>query len=94
MLRDRSGDIPLLAEYFVHKHADRLGKKVNAISAKMLRELMAYSWPGNIRELESTVERALISAGDDSVLELTHSLPWMTKSFEMTATSSDDQAGL
>ncbi len=69
-LRDRNGDIALLAEHFVHKHADRLGKKIDAISAKMVRELSTYSWPGNVRELESIIERSLISAEDNTVLEL------------------------
>jgi transcriptional regulator with GAF, ATPase, and Fis domain/ligand-binding sensor domain-containing protein len=69
-LKDRKGDIPLLAEHFVHKHADRLGKKIDAISAKMLTKLGAYSWPGNVRELESVIERAIISAEDKPVLEL------------------------
>ena len=54
-LRDRKGDIPMLAEHFVHKHAARLGKKVDAISAWMIRELLGYSWPGNIRELETSL---------------------------------------
>lgn len=69
-LRQREGDIPLLAEHFVHKHAKRLGKNIEAISAKMLRELVDYDWPGNVRELESIIERSLISAESGSVLEL------------------------
>jgi len=69
-LKDRTGDIPLLAEYFVHKHTDRLGKKVDTISTKMLTQLSSYEWPGNVRELESVIERAIISAEDRSVLEL------------------------
>ena len=69
-LRERKSDIPLLAEHFVRKHAERLGKKVNAISARMVNEIVSYQWPGNIRELESIVERALISVGDNAVLEL------------------------
>jgi transcriptional regulator with GAF, ATPase, and Fis domain/ligand-binding sensor domain-containing protein len=69
-LRDRKGDIPLLTEHFVHKHAERLGKKINTISARMIKELVEYAWPGNIRELESVVERALISAQSNSILEL------------------------
>ncbi|MGI9270714.1 MAG: sigma 54-interacting transcriptional regulator [Woeseiaceae bacterium] len=70
-LRDRADDIPLLSEHFVHKHAARLGKSIDAISARMLKELMSYAWPGNVRELESIIERALISAEDNAVLELT-----------------------
>ena len=73
-LKDRKGDIPLLAEHFVHKHAARLGKKIEAISAKMINELSTYDWQGNVRELESTIERAMISAEDNSILELPGSL--------------------
>ena len=69
-LRARSSDIPLLAEHFVRKHAGRLNKTVTAISASMISELNSYTWPGNIRELESVIVRALISAGDNSVLRL------------------------
>ena len=69
-LRQRDGDIPLLAEHFVHKHAGHLGKTVEAISANMIRELMDYEWPGNVRELESIIERSLISTASHAVLEL------------------------
>ncbi len=69
-LRDRREDIPLLAEHFVHKHAERLGKDITALSAPMLSEILAHHWPGNVRELESIIERSLISSGDDSVLKL------------------------
>ena len=69
-LRKREGDIALLAEHFVHKHAEHLGKNIEAISANMIKELMDYEWPGNIRELESIIERSLISTESNSVLEL------------------------
>ena len=78
-LRDRKGDIPLLAAHFVRKHAKILGKRVDAISAKSLRELSQYAWPGNILELESTIKRCLISLTDGSVLELPDDLPWAGK---------------
>ena len=54
----------------MRKHSGRLNKTVTAISAGMIGELVAYEWPGNIRELESVIVRALISAGDNSVLRL------------------------
>tara|TARA_R110002096_G_scaffold187768_1_gene367361 strand:+ start:44 stop:2110 length:2067 start_codon:yes stop_codon:yes gene_type:complete len=73
-LRERKNDIPLLAEHFVHKHAKRLGKNIDAISAKMIVEFMGYEWPGNVRELESIIERALISAEDNKVLKLSDPL--------------------
>ncbi len=69
-LRDRKGDVSLLAEHFVHKHAERLNRDVSAISARFLKQLEAYDWPGNIRELESAIERALISCADRDVLDL------------------------
>jgi len=69
-LRDRKEDISMLAEHFVHKHAKRLHKEVTAISAAMLGELEEYSWPGNIRELESIIERALISSTSPAILKL------------------------
>ena len=69
-LRERGSDVPLLAEYFVRVHAKRLGKNIEAISARMLKELAGYEWPGNVRELDSIIERAVISASNHSVLEL------------------------
>ncbi len=69
-LRERKSDIALLAEHFVRKHAKRLGRDVDAISARAMKELMSYDWPGNIRELESIIERALITANGGNVLEL------------------------
>jgi transcriptional regulator with GAF, ATPase, and Fis domain len=70
-LRNRRGDIPLLAEYFVRKHAARLNRKVDAISARAMKQLTSYRWPGNVRELESIIERALITTSNgDTVLEL------------------------
>ncbi|MDJ0710943.1 MAG: sigma 54-interacting transcriptional regulator [Woeseiaceae bacterium] len=73
-LRERRDDIPLLAEFFVRKHAKRLGRDIDAISARAMKELMSYGWPGNIRELESIIERALITAIGGNVLELPRGL--------------------
>lgn len=61
-LRERHGDIPLLAQHFTALHGPQLGKPVDAISQSMLDQLEAYSWPGNVRELEGVVQRALITA--------------------------------
>ena len=60
-LRERKEDIPLLAAHLVRKHAKILGKEVTSMSARMLRNLQEQDWPGNIRELEGTILRALIS---------------------------------
>ena len=59
-LRERKEDIPLLARHFVMKHGPRCGKKIDTIPHDTLKALQAYSWPGNIRELENIIERGLI----------------------------------
>jgi formate hydrogenlyase transcriptional activator len=59
-LRDRPEDIPLLAHYFLSKFAKRLGRKVDVVSPDTMEALCRYSWPGNIRELEHVIERAVI----------------------------------
>ncbi|MCP5090491.1 MAG: AAA domain-containing protein [Gammaproteobacteria bacterium] len=89
-LRNRRGDIPLLAEHFIHKHAERLRKNIDAISAKMIQELMIHPWPGNVRELESIIERALISAEDNSILELPGPLRLITALHQSHSESSTD----
>jgi two-component system response regulator AtoC len=59
-LRDRREDIPQLAEHLVQKLASRMGRAAPALSADTMQHLCAYTWPGNIRELENVLERALI----------------------------------
>ena len=59
-LRDRREDIPLLVSYFVQKFAKRMQKKIETIPAAAMKGLTAWSWPGNIRELENFIERAVI----------------------------------
>jgi Nif-specific regulatory protein len=59
-LRERAGDIPMLAEYFAEKHATRNGKTIAAVDADAIDVFQRYDWPGNIRELENAVERAVV----------------------------------
>jgi formate hydrogenlyase transcriptional activator len=59
-LRERRDDIPLLVEYLVERYAKRAGKRFSHIKKKTLDILQAYDWPGNIRELQNVVERAVI----------------------------------
>jgi len=59
-LRERQEDIPALVRYFVQKHARRMNRTVETIPAETLDLLVRYSWPGNIRELENLIERAVI----------------------------------
>jgi formate hydrogenlyase transcriptional activator len=59
-LRERQEDIPILVEYFIHRYAGQLGKKIRRASRKTLDLLQSYSWPGNIRELQNVIERSII----------------------------------
>jgi transcriptional regulator with GAF, ATPase, and Fis domain len=59
-LREREDDIPLLVQYFVRKFAANFGKKIDRIPERMMMPLQRYQWPGNIRELEHVIERAVI----------------------------------
>jgi formate hydrogenlyase transcriptional activator len=59
-LRERREDIPLLVNYFAQKHARRLNKTIETISAEAVHALAAWDWPGNIRELENLIEQSLI----------------------------------
>jgi formate hydrogenlyase transcriptional activator len=59
-LRERPGDIKLLARYFVQKFARRMGKNIESIPEEIMRELERWHWPGNIRELENFIERSVI----------------------------------
>ncbi len=64
-LRDRPEDIPLLVTYFTHECARRMHRTITGVPATTMEALVRYSWPGNIRELQNLVERAVIlSAGD------------------------------
>jgi PAS domain S-box-containing protein len=64
-LRERVDDIPLLVEYFIGRYAKKAGKKFKTITKKTLDLFRAYNWPGNIRELQNVVERAVIVSDDE-----------------------------
>jgi len=59
-LRERAGDIPLLAAYFVSKFAEKLKKPVPVVAAETLELLTQFPWPGNIRQLENVIERLIV----------------------------------
>jgi DNA-binding NtrC family response regulator len=73
-LRDRIGDIPLLAAHFASLYARQIKKRVASIEPDALEALARYAWPGNIRELENVVERAVIMADEGGPIGL-HDLP-------------------
>ena len=65
-LRERAEDIPLLVEYLIERYATKAGKRIRKISQSTLRLFQAYDWPGNIRELQNVVERAVILCESDT----------------------------
>lgn len=66
-LRERKEDIPLLCNHFLGKYESELKKQVTSISDEALQCLQDYSWPGNIRQLENTIYRAMITTSYDSI---------------------------
>ncbi len=66
-LRDRPGDVPLLASCFLKKFSERSGKKVIRIAEDSLQAFQKYPWPGNVRELENVMERAVVLSESDTV---------------------------
>jgi two-component system NtrC family response regulator/two-component system response regulator HydG len=63
-LRERPGDIPILAHHFLRKYAEANGKDVRGLSDEALALLLRQSWPGNVRELENAIERAVVLTGE------------------------------
>jgi len=59
-LRDRKGDVPALASFFLKRYAEENGKAIESLSPEALEVLEAYGWPGNVRELENVIERAVV----------------------------------
>ena len=59
-LRERREDIPVLANFFLKKHSERLDKRVDGFSPTAVRAMLQYDWPGNVREMENAIERAVL----------------------------------
>ena len=66
-LRERKEDIPELVNFFIEKYSKEFGKRVNGIEEKALQALINYQWPGNIRQLETVIERAIIICEKDKI---------------------------
>ncbi len=94
-LRERLGDLPLLAEHFLRKYAAQAGKDVQRFSPEVLEAFNAHSWPGNVRELENCIEHAVILADSDAI-QLAH-LPASMRpqgTASVTAAPSDAAAAM
>jgi len=83
-LRERADDIPLLVEYLVDRYGQRLGKEIKQIGKKAMDQFLAYEWPGNIRELQNVIERAVVLCEGET---LTVDETWFKKAgFRMNGT--------
>lgn len=66
-LRERSTDIPELVQHFIQIYSQKTGKQIQGISREVMRKLVEYSWPGNVRQLESSIERAVLLCEQDVI---------------------------
>lgn len=93
-LRDRAEDIPLLANYFLKKYNERMGKNISKISDEAMYVLKKYNYPGNVRELENMIERTVALESGSTILP--ESLPPMvmtTSGTKKMASSSEIEVG-
>jgi DNA-binding NtrC family response regulator len=84
-LRERQGDVPLLVEFFLSKMAEGQGRVRKQISPEAMSALEAFSWPGNIRQLENELQRAHVMSGKDEVLTLSCLSPALSGASAATA---------
>jgi two-component system response regulator GlrR len=68
-LNERKEDIPILSRHFLKKYSEEMGKNISAFSTDAMQKLISYPWPGNIRELENTIECATAMAKNNIITE-------------------------
>ena len=90
-LRERKEDIPLLVDYFVKRYAERSGKNIEHVDQGTLHLFQTYNWPGNIRELQNVVERAVIVSGTDT---LYMDKNWLSRNATESSTPRDGLSAL
>ena len=69
-LRDRKEDIPLLTDYYLRYYANKMGKKIPALSGGSFQKLLQYKWPGNVRELQHMIERMILLDSNEIIPEM------------------------
>jgi two-component system response regulator HydG len=74
-LRERRSDVPLLAQLFIERYTNALGKQVRGLGDRALQRLVDYPWPGNVRELENIIERGVLLAPEHGLIEECHLFP-------------------
>lgn len=89
-LRERNGDIKLLAEHFIKKYSEVNEKKEPELTAEAVEALLAYPWPGNVRELENVIERAVLICRNNQVVPSNLFLERKENKIEKTAGMAED----
>jgi transcriptional regulator with PAS, ATPase and Fis domain len=84
-LRERLDDIPLLAEYFLTKTSNQLGKQIDGFADGVYEMLQSYSWPGNVRELENEINRAAAFVEEGLKIQMYHFSPEVTQGESLIA---------
>jgi transcriptional regulator with GAF, ATPase, and Fis domain len=90
-LRERRGDIGILAASFAQKFAKNMGRSMEPLSQDCIRRLEAYRWPGNVRELQNIIERAVITSRDGR-LNLDRALPESVSMIAAVLSAKDESA--
>jgi DNA-binding NtrC family response regulator len=91
-LRQRHGDIKLLAHHFIHEFNQRFGCKISGITNEALDILLQYRWPGNVRELENTIRASLLAA--ESIIDVEHLPQYLRRTDSGTDETSSAHARL
>src|SRR5205085_9032795 len=67
-LRERLGDVPIIANHFIEHFNKELNKRVRKLAPEIIGILQGYNWPGNVRELRNVIERAMLLEAEDEIL--------------------------
>ncbi|MBN1635993.1 MAG: sigma-54-dependent Fis family transcriptional regulator, partial [Deltaproteobacteria bacterium] len=87
-LRDRREDIPILVTSFIEKYGKKLNPSIKGITHKAMQQLVSYSWPGNIRELENVIQRAMVS----TTIEVIDNFPTLDGEEQVQAQKTESKA--
>jgi formate hydrogenlyase transcriptional activator len=91
-LRERVEDIPLLVKFLLDKFSSRIGREMSGVSPSSMQRLLAYRWPGNIRELENVIERAIILADGPQLEVGPEMLPGSSETADLQVSSTSPRA--
>jgi two-component system NtrC family response regulator/two-component system response regulator HydG len=91
-LRERTGDIPLLAQHFMQKFAAANAKEIREFDDEVLTMLLRHAWPGNVRELENAMERAVVMS-EEPALRAVH-FPTLRRAVATIETGADGTPGI